>query len=57
MTKGTASFGLRNKHSHIICRRCGKQSYHARHGVCSSCGFGKSSKIRGYKWIKQAYDQ
>ncbi|MBR4987910.1 MAG: 50S ribosomal protein L37e, partial [Methanocorpusculum sp.] len=24
MTKGTPSMGLRNKHTHIICRRCGK---------------------------------
>ncbi|HJJ52443.1 MAG TPA: 50S ribosomal protein L37e [Methanocorpusculum sp.] len=56
MTKGTPSMGLRNKHSHIICRRCGKMSYHARHGVCSSCGFGKSSKLRKYNWTTKARD-
>ncbi|HJJ33046.1 MAG TPA: 50S ribosomal protein L37e [Methanocorpusculum sp.] len=56
MTKGTPSMGLRNKHSHIICRRCGKMSFHARKGVCSSCGFGKSAKIRKYNWTKKARD-
>ncbi|MDO5843691.1 MAG: 50S ribosomal protein L37e [Methanocorpusculum sp.] len=56
MTKGTPSMGLRNKHTHIICRRCGKQSFHARKGVCSACGFGKTSKIRKYNWLKKAAD-
>lgn len=51
MTKGTASFGKRSgKKTHIRCRRCGSLSYHARHGSCSSCGFGKTAKLRKYKW-------
>jgi len=43
--------GKRSKgKSHIMCRRCGRHSYHASHKICASCGFGKSSKLRGYKW-------
>ncbi|MFW9852542.1 MAG: 50S ribosomal protein L37e [Candidatus Thorarchaeota archaeon] len=51
MTKGTPSFGKRNKKApHIICRRCGNRSFHRRHKVCASCGFGKTAKIRNYAW-------
>ncbi|MHA1828980.1 MAG: 50S ribosomal protein L37e [Candidatus Heimdallarchaeaceae archaeon] len=51
MTKGTPSFGKRNKkHNHIVCRRCGKHSFHKRHKVCASCGFGRNTKIRAYAW-------
>jgi large subunit ribosomal protein L37e len=43
--------GKRSKgKSHIMCRRCGKHSYHASHRVCAHCGFGKSAKLRSYKW-------
>lgn len=42
--------GKRQKHSHIICRRCGKMSFHARHKVCSACGFGRSKKLTSHKW-------
>jgi large subunit ribosomal protein L37e len=48
--KGTPSFGKKNKKVHIICRRCGRRSYHIREKQCSACGFGKSPKIRKYKW-------
>ncbi|WP_298665164.1 50S ribosomal protein L37e [uncultured Methanofollis sp.] len=50
MTKGTPSMGLRQKSTHIICRRCGKMSFHARHKVCSACGFGRSKKLVSHKW-------
>ncbi|MFH1977730.1 MAG: 50S ribosomal protein L37e [Candidatus Aenigmatarchaeota archaeon] len=50
MTKGTPSMGKRNKKTHIRCRRCGKHTYHVRHKECSSCGFGKSSKLKTFKW-------
>jgi len=50
MTKGTPSFGKRNKKTHIACRRCGRHSYHIRDSVCSACGFGKSSKLRQFAW-------
>jgi len=42
--------GKRQKNSHITCRRCGKKSFHARHKVCSACGFGRSKKMSSYKW-------
>ena len=50
MVKGTPSFGLRNKKTHIICRRCGKRSYHVRDKMCSACGFGKSSRLKKFAW-------
>jgi large subunit ribosomal protein L37e len=48
--KGTPSFGKRNKKTHIRCRRCGKNSFHARKGYCAACGFGRSKRIRRYAW-------
>ncbi len=50
MSKGKPSFGKRNKSVHKICRRCGEHAFHLRHLVCSSCGFGKSAKLRSYSW-------
>lgn len=45
--KGTPSQGRKNKGvSHMTCSRCGKHAFHKKKSVCSSCGFGKSSKIR-----------
>jgi len=53
MTKGTPSQGKHNKQkTHIPCRRCGKKSYHIRKSVCASCGYGATSKLRGYTWAK-----
>ncbi|MDE4908304.1 50S ribosomal protein L37e [Methanogenium marinum] len=53
MSKGTPSMGKRQKTTHIVCRRCGKISFHKRHGVCASCGFGKSPRLRKYNWISK----
>lgn len=39
MSKGTASFGKRNKRNHIQCIRCGKESYHKQKRSCASCGY------------------
>ncbi|MEE9593921.1 MAG: 50S ribosomal protein L37e [Candidatus Hydrothermarchaeales archaeon] len=50
MSKGTSSFGKRNKRLHIRCRRCGRNSYHVKKKECASCGFGKTKKIRSYSW-------
>lgn len=36
-----------------MCRRCGEKSYHMKRAVCSSCGYGKSTKIKSYKYIKK----
>ncbi len=53
MTKGTASMGKKSgKDVHIRCRRCGKASYHKINGICASCGYGKSAKLRSYSWQK-----
>lgn len=51
MTKGTSSMGKKSGgKNHIYCRRCGKRSRNISTGVCSSCSYGKSSKLRSYKW-------
>jgi len=50
MTDGTAAQGKKNKKKHVKCRRCGEASYHVTKKECSSCGFGKSAKRRGYAW-------
>jgi large subunit ribosomal protein L37e len=53
--KGTYSMGKRSKgKSHIMCRRCGRHSYHTRNKACASCGFGKSTKMRHYNWKNDA---
>ncbi|MBN1540226.1 MAG: 50S ribosomal protein L37e [Candidatus Thermoplasmatota archaeon] len=52
MSKGTPSMGKKNKTLHIRCRRCGHHSYHIRKKACSSCGFGKTPKLRDYAWAK-----
>jgi len=40
------------KDVHIRCRRCGRASYHKIDGICSSCGYGKTAKLRKYTWQK-----
>jgi len=51
MSKGTASMGRKSgRKNMILCRRCGQHSYHIRKKKCSSCGFGKSAKLRSYSW-------
>ncbi len=48
--KGTPAKGKNNKKAtHIICRRCGKRSFHRIKGVCSSCGYGRSSRKRKFR--------
>ncbi len=51
MTKGTPSFGKRNKVVHIRCRRCGRHSFNVSKGRCSHCGFGETKKWRKYRWL------
>ncbi len=54
MGKGTPARGKHSKGKvHITCRRCGNHSFHATKKVCSSCGYGKSSKLRKYSWAKR----
>ncbi len=51
MSKGTPS-SAGGKIVHVRCRRCGSHSFHRQHGVCASCGFGRSSRLRRYDWAK-----
>jgi large subunit ribosomal protein L37e len=54
MSKGTASMGKKSgKKNMIKCRRCGERTYHIRKKTCSSCGFGKSPKLRSYNWKRK----
>ena len=53
MAKGTPSMGKRQKTTHIRCRRCGRNSYHKQKGVCASCGYGATSKMRSYGWARR----
>jgi large subunit ribosomal protein L37e len=50
MSKGTASMGKRQKRTHVKCRRCGSVSLNIHTKECTSCGFGKTSRMRSYKW-------
>ena len=53
MGKGTPSFGKKNRKVHIMCRRCGRRSYHIRKKQCAACGFGRSKRIRRYSWTNK----
>ena len=54
MGKGTAAYGKMNKKTHIICRRCGKHTYHVKKRVCAACRFGASSKMKTHTWQNKA---
>lgn len=54
MTKGTPSMGKKSTGKlHIMCRRCGKRSYHMKTSVCSSCGYGASARLRKYSYVRK----
>ncbi len=48
-TKGTTSFGGKHNKTHVLCRRCGKHSYHLQKARCAGCGY-PAPKIRSYAW-------
>lgn len=49
--KGTYSMGKKSgKINMIHCRRCGGRTYHTGKKKCSSCGFGRSARMRKYSW-------
>jgi len=50
--KGTPSKSG-GKKTHIVCRRCGRHSYHIRKKRCAYCGFGESKRMRKYNWAKE----
>lgn len=39
MSKGTSSFGKKNKRNHTMCKRCGNMSYHKQLRKCASCAY------------------
>ena len=50
---GTGTPSLKGgERTHIRCRRCGRHSYHLQKKTCSSCGYGKTAKLRSYNWAK-----
>jgi len=52
--KGTPTMGKRSTGKlHIACRRCGNISFHMKKGVCASCGYGKSARLRQYSTVKK----
>lgn len=53
MVKGTPTKGKKMHPLTIKCRRCGHKSRHKKTGICSKCGYGKTSKVRKYKWQKK----
>ena len=53
MTKGTYSFGRRHNKSHVMCRRCGKRSFHVQKARCASCGY-PSACVRSFNWSTKA---
>ncbi|WP_461864718.1 50S ribosomal protein L37e [Thermococcus sp.] len=54
MGSGTAPHGKRNRTpTHIKCRRCGRKSFNVKKGYCAACGFGRSSRMRKYRWSRK----
>jgi large subunit ribosomal protein L37e len=52
--KGTPSHGKKSgKKNMIYCRRCGRRTYNLHKSKCSSCGYGKSARLRGYSYYKK----
>ncbi len=51
MGKGTPSMGKHGRSkTHIRCPRCGRHSYNVAKGYCAACGYGRSKRIRRYRW-------
>eukprot|EP00796_Vickermania_ingenoplastis_P011912 gene11912-8194_t len=53
MTKGTTSQGARHGRTHILCRRCGRNSYHVQWERCAACAYPRASRRR-YNWSVKA---
>merc|ERR1719291_680758 len=52
MGDGTPAMGKRHKHTHGLCIRCGKRSFHRQKKRCAKCGY-PAKKIRSYKWARK----
>lgn len=44
MSKGTPSFGKKNKRNHLMCPRCGNMAYHKQRRACASCAFPEAKR-------------
>ena len=53
MTKGTTSQGARHGRTHILCRRCGKNSFHQQWKRCAACAYPRPSRRR-FNWSVKA---
>ena len=42
--------GLKNRVTHVRCRRCGRVAFKRNTRQCAACGYGKTAKIRKYSW-------
>ena len=51
--KGTQSFGKRHGRVHVLCRRCGRKTFHKTRKRCSACGF-PSKRMKNYNWSLKA---
>lgn len=51
MSKGTPSFGKKNKRNHLLCPRCGNMAFHKQKRACASCAFPEP-KRRNHGSIK-----
>ncbi|MEK6840128.1 MAG: 50S ribosomal protein L37e, partial [Nanoarchaeota archaeon] len=54
-SKGTGAKGkkMHKGRLHIRCRRCGSPSYHKIDRICSKCGYGRTKRLRQYRWMKK----
>ena len=53
ISEGTPSMGKRHNKSHVLCKRCGRRSFHAQKKTCASCGY-PAAKIRSHNWALKA---
>ncbi|KAI5175745.1 large subunit ribosomal protein L37e [Pancytospora epiphaga] len=44
MSKGTPSFGKKNKRNHLLCPRCGNMAFHKQKNRCASCAFPEAKR-------------
>ncbi|KAI4292012.1 large subunit ribosomal protein L37e [Pancytospora philotis] len=44
MSKGTPSFGKKNKRNHLLCPRCGNMAFHKQRRACASCAFPEAKR-------------
>ena len=50
MTKGTTSQGPRHNKVHVLCRRCGRKTFHIQNKRCGACGYPRAKTRRYDGW-------